>query len=281
MLSRLIKLSISLAFYSGRLLALNFCRLFRIPFPGPFVVLFYHSVKDSQRSAFSKHLGFMTRSGRPVPADFEGPIEDYQRYISLTFDDGYQSFLKNVLPEVRKYRIPTALFVPTGNLGKKPAWVTDSDCAYVNETIMTEDQLRLLPLDLVTVGSHSVSHPHLTQVSQDTATRELLESKNTLEEMLRRDITVFSLPYGSFNLDILRLAKKTGYKRVFLHSPTFPCSARNDHLIGRIEMTPADWPVEYHLKILGAYQWLPFAIVIKRRLLGLIKPEKAKCKGQS
>jgi hypothetical protein len=34
--------------------------------------------------------------------------------------------------------------------------------------------------------------------------------------------------------------------------------------IGRIGVTPHDWPLEYRLKVIGAYQWLPLAIAAKR-----------------
>ena len=226
----------------------------------------YHSVKDSQRVSFSKQLKFIKRYCHAVPADYKGKLQNYRRYISVTFDDAYQNFISNVLHEIKKYGIPTTLFIPTGNLGKKPEWVTDPTYDYINETVMTKVQLNQLPLDLITIGSHTVTHPHLTKVSKEIVKKELSDSKKTLEEIFHNDINLFSLPYGSYNSDILKYAKSVGYERVFLNIPSFPFSGLNTFLIGRIDISPDDWPIEYRLKILGAYQWLSVAIFIKRKL---------------
>jgi len=40
-----------------------------------------------------------------------------------------------------------------------------------------------------------------------------------------------------------------------------------EFLIGRVRVDPTDWMVEFHLKLVGAYDWVPWAAEIKRRML--------------
>jgi len=37
--------------------------------------------------------------------------------------------------------------------------------------------------------------------------------------------------------------------------------------VGRVRVDPTDSPIEFRLKLLGAYRWLPLAFSWKRRLL--------------
>ena len=48
-----------------------------------------------------------------------------------------------------------------------------------------------------------------------------------------------------------------------------------EFVTGRIAVNPTDWELEFRLKILGAYQWLPRVIAYKRKLLGRHFDEKA------
>jgi hypothetical protein len=42
-------------------------------------------------------------------------------------------------------------------------------------------------------------------------------------------------------------------------------------LVGRINVSPVDWPLEFRLKMQGAYQWLALAVPAKRALLNLVR----------
>jgi hypothetical protein len=39
-----------------------------------------------------------------------------------------------------------------------------------------------------------------------------------------------------------------------------------EFVLGRISVEPTDWALEFRLKLLGAYRWLPQAIALKRKL---------------
>jgi len=57
---------------------------------------------------------------------------------------------------------------------------------------------------LVTIGSHTMTHPVLTTISKEEVDRELLQSKQTLESKLDREIEYFCYPNGSQDAAVVR-----------------------------------------------------------------------------
>ena len=130
---------------------------------------------------------------------------------------------------------------------------------------MTEEQIRGLPPDLFTLGSHTVTHPNLELSEKDRIQKELTESKQKLEKITGREIHLLSIPYGAYDERVIKLACQAGYKRVY--SSVHKIEKNKTYVIKRIHVTPTDWPFEFRLKVLGAYRWLPWAIALKRKLI--------------
>jgi peptidoglycan/xylan/chitin deacetylase (PgdA/CDA1 family) len=116
-----------------------------------------------------------------------------------------------------------------------------------------------------------MTHCDLTVLSPEMLEKELVESKSVLESILGSDVTSLSFPHGKYDKVVLEMAKKAGYKRVFTIKPSLAFSNGERFVAGRIKVEPADWPLEFKLKILGAYRWLPIAFRLKKWLLGLPK----------
>jgi peptidoglycan/xylan/chitin deacetylase (PgdA/CDA1 family) len=270
MMLRLLKLGISILYLMHKRLVLPIvctqsCRR-------PAVVLTYHAVKSGLRHRFERHMDELVKMACPISADRPISFAYDKRYIAVTFDDGFTSVIDNALSVLVARKIPATIFIPTGYIGKRPGWITNPQHEYADETVLTEEQIRLLPNDLISIGSHSVNHPHLARIGNDRAITELIDSKKKLEEILKTEVSLLSLPYGSFNEEVAAMSKETGYKRVFLNIPKAPFTKDGDYVVGRIHVSLDDWLIEFRLKILGAYQWLPFAIAIKRKIISIVKP---------
>jgi len=235
------------------------------------VILTYHSVAFEQRSKFAQQMDELIRFSKPVFANIKGTLRNGTHYSSVTFDDGFQSVLENALPELHQRKVPSTLFIPTDYLGQHPGWINNQDLEECNEIVITADQLSSLSTDLVMIGSHCLTHPNLSVLSQQKIEKELVESKQKLEKMLHRELELLAFPYGAYNKNVLQLSKKAGYRRCFSAIPTFPAHKIDKYLIGRIDVSPDDWSIEFRLKLLGAYQWLPLGVIIKRKLHNLIK----------
>lgn len=75
--------------------------------------------------------------------------------------------------------------------------------------IMSWDELRSLDRDLITIGSHTLSHPILTTLSADEIESEILESRRCLEQQLQQNIDFFCYPNGAYDKRAYQLVQKT------------------------------------------------------------------------
>jgi peptidoglycan/xylan/chitin deacetylase (PgdA/CDA1 family) len=75
--------------------------------------------------------------------------------------------------------------------------------------IMNWDDLRSLDPRLITVGSHTMSHPILTTLSDQQIENELVESRHALEQHLQRPVEFFCYPNGSYDERAYEIARKT------------------------------------------------------------------------
>jgi len=129
-----------------------------------------------------------------------------KKAVALTFDDNYVGFFNYGYPILKKYNIPFAMFPHTAYVGSQ-----------VGRPKMTWEQLRSVQKDgLMTLGSHSVSHPlDLGKLTDEQQLEELLESKKTLEQKMGFEIPWVSYPNGAFSQRTLELAHQVGYRMGF------------------------------------------------------------------
>ena len=79
---------------------------------------------------------------------------------------------------------------------------------------MDWDQVREMQQSGIEFGSHSVSHPVLSNLEDDALHRELSESRRTIEEQTGAECRVFAYPVGSgaFDPRVVAATRRAGYK---------------------------------------------------------------------
>jgi peptidoglycan/xylan/chitin deacetylase (PgdA/CDA1 family) len=75
--------------------------------------------------------------------------------------------------------------------------------------MMNWNDLRSLDPRLITLGSHTMSHPILTTLSGPQIEAELMESRRSLEQHLQRPVDFFCYPNGSYDERAYEIARKT------------------------------------------------------------------------
>ncbi len=270
MLKRFLKMLISIAFFLWHKTKRMIGRLLGERQLGQLVILTYHSVRDAQRDKFARQMDALVNTGVIESASVDEIFHDGRYHIAVSFDDGYRNILNNALPAMRERAIPATVFVTTGYLGQRPGWILDERHPNYNERIVDENELQNLKKENVIIGSHTMSHPNLAIIDEGQSEAELMESKSQLEKLLSDRITLCSLPYGEVDNSRRNQFVTAGYTRVFLNVPTYPATDTKRYFMGRTDASPDDWKLEYHLKLRGAYQWLPLAISVKRRIMNIL-----------
>lgn len=270
-IDRSLKLVISLGFLCTSALvdALKFA--LRRPRPGTCVVLYYHSVAPEHRRRFASQMDLLLRWSQPVSVEQCDVGNAERRHVAVTFDDGLESFVDNALPELRQRMIPATIFIVVQSLGKSPIWMPAPANALNGDLVMSAEQLRELPSDFVTIGSHTLTHPYLRKLDPVDARREICNSRTQLGDILGKEVSLFSFPYGDFNEELVQQCRDGGYDRVFTTLPHLVLAHSREFAVGRVRVDPTDWQLEFCLKVLGAYQWLPKAFAWKNRLKSAIR----------
>ena len=267
---RLLKLVVSLTVAGADALRFATVQLAGRPARIHRVVLYYHAIPSGSRRRFARQMEQLKRLTEPVDIEDSMRRSSNRRQSAVTFDDAFVSVVDNALPELRRLGMPCTIFVPTGALGRHPGWIGPAH-PDAGEVVAAPEVLRALARDpLVGIGSHSVSHPNFRRLDDAQAIEELSRSKTMLEELLGRPVRSFSFPHGAYTARSLQLAKECGYTRIYTIEPSRLSGFDDEFTIGRVRVEPSDWPIEFHLKAIGAYRWMVHASALKRRLKRMV-----------
>jgi len=232
--------------------------------PDKCVILYYHGISTKERKRFARQMDELLKLCRPVSLDPFCVPRDGCRFAAVTFDDGLISTVENALPELALRQIPSALFIPAGCLGRHSK--LRHNLSANHDRVVTAAELKQIAGRMVTIGSHCLSHRDLMELDEIEAKDEITRSKQELEEILGRPVQFLSFPFGSFGPQHVTYAREAGYTKVFSISPVLAPMNSGDFIIGRVRVDPSDWRVEFRLKLLGYYRWLPRAFSLKSRL---------------
>lgn len=120
-------------------------------------------------------------------------IENYDKPVILTFDDGYLDNYAQLFPLLKKYNCKATVFVIDKYIGK--------DVHYLNMEQIRE----MADSGLVSIQSHTVNHPNLDELSLEEQRQELERSKVLTARLSLRVPYVLCYPSGRFNNDTLSI----------------------------------------------------------------------------
>jgi len=229
-------------------------------------ILYYHSVPAALGPRFSRQMALLHRFARVVAADWQGGGPHHSFNVAITFDDAFDSVLDQALPILAERRFPCTIFAPSSCLGHAPSWEVESDRDGA-ESVAEASRLANLPADRVTIGSHTMSHPHLTRLSSDDVRREVAQSAIDLQRLVNRSVTLLAFPYGDYDGRVVQLCSESGYRHVFTINPALVNPA-NGFIRGRVAVDPSDGTLEFFLKAAGAYAWMSSFSAAKRKIVG-------------
>lgn len=189
------------------------------------LVLCYHSVSDEwehqlavRTRAFERQLASLLRRGfRPVAA--EAVLDGGRRSLHVTFDDAYAD-IGGALGTLERLGVPATVFASTafadeGRPLDVPELADEAAARPERLRTMTWEQLRGIAERGVTIGSHTVNHPHLPTLSDSELDRELGDSRARIEDELGRPCRLFAYPYGEHDDRVRAAVRRVGYDAAF------------------------------------------------------------------
>ncbi|HLX45875.1 MAG TPA: polysaccharide deacetylase family protein [Bryobacteraceae bacterium] len=237
-------------------------------------ILMYHSVSDGRKekrhpyyqtvttpAAFASQMKFLHDHGHAVVnldqavASLHQPDGPAKRPVVITFDDGYRDFYVHAAPVLAKYGFSATMFLPTAHVGETHRSFNGAEC-------MTWSEIRDLHKIGIQFGSHTVTHPHLSEMGVTDVEYEVRQSKAVIEERLGCAVTSFAYPYAFPEADrpfrqVLRsLLDESGYQCGV--STILGTADRSDdrYFMKRLPINTWDDERLFKAKLDGAYDWL-------------------------
>jgi peptidoglycan/xylan/chitin deacetylase (PgdA/CDA1 family) len=120
--------------------------------------------------------------------------------VILTFDDGKVSVFNKAFPIMEANNQVGVVFIITGEVTNNPVPDVGS--------FMNLSQISALYDSSWDLSSHTVTHPHLTQITSTKLNYELSASKAFLDSAgFTRGSMFFAYPYGEYNANVISALK--------------------------------------------------------------------------
>lgn len=229
-------------------------------------ILYYHGVPASTVANFIRQMEILATEAEVVFADHcAAPLDPDRPQVAITFDDAFESVAVHAVPVLARLNLPATIFAPTAWLGQRAGWAMETP-AQQSETVMSAAALAGLRSPLLRIGSHSLDHPRMAELSPAEQARQAGDSRRALEDLCGTNIDEFAFPYGSINPAALQAVQAAGYRHAYTVMPQRVDPADPDLLRGRTAAEPGDDEALFRLKMMGAFAWLPLASRAKQAL---------------
>lgn len=193
---------------------------------GDLVVLCYHGISEawpaptSVRPAdFEAQLTSFVRSGYRGATLSEALVSPpVEKTLVVTFDDAHSSVWELAREPMRRLGVPGTVYAPADYVGagRPMAWAgydvwlgTEHEAELA---CMSWPQLRELAAAGWEIGSHTCSHPRLSQLGDGEIAAELEGSRRICEEESGRPCRSIAYPYSDYDERVVRAAADAGYR---------------------------------------------------------------------
>jgi len=213
----------------------------------------YHII-DQPRSAlearyccppalFERQMRYLAESGRAVPLAavanaVRGKGGCPPDAVAVTFDDGFRATHEAALPVLRKHNVPATMFVVSGRVGGSNDWMSSRN--FPHRDLMLREEILAMRDAGIDIGSHTRSHPRLTEVAADRLVEEIAGSKADLEQLLGQPIPHFAYPFGLFNEAARAAVQAAGYEAAVSVRSGFNGATVDTYELRRIEVYAGD-----------------------------------------
>jgi peptidoglycan/xylan/chitin deacetylase (PgdA/CDA1 family) len=169
---------------------------------------------------FRAHMQSVKDSGRRGLSVSEGLGNPNAPGVAITFDDGCETDLITAAPLLREFGFNATFYVTVGFLDRR---------GYLSRA-----QLRALSDLGLEIGSHSMTHPYLSDLTQEQLNREIAVSRQELEQLTGHSVVHFSCPGGRWDERVAATARDAGYRSVATSRAAANSPTADPYSLGRV-----------------------------------------------
>ena len=233
-------------------------------------ILMYHNIAKPPRGVmlrslyvtpdmFRFQMWYIKKAGYQVvsldeiadSAQHSPSASEPQKRIALTFDDGFADFYHNAVPILRQYGFTATVYLVSDRIGSINTW--DAHQLNAEKPLMNWQMINELKQNGITFGSHTRTHPFLTELSAHQAEEEIAGSKAALEEQLGCPVNHFCYPSGNYNDNIVELVKNAGYKTATVTAQGYIHPGDDPFTLKRLFIKYRTYPPSFLYKLHAQY----------------------------
>jgi peptidoglycan/xylan/chitin deacetylase (PgdA/CDA1 family) len=251
--------------------------------PGRVAILMYHGITpavgrrhpyfetNTSPDAFRAQMNALAQGGYAT-LDLEGALSiiqsagDGTRKVVITFDDGYRDFYDKAFPILIDQGFQATLFVVTGLTGAQRVSRNGKD-------YMTWGEVREVHSRGIRIGSHTVDHSKLWNMTSTQVCSELRDSKAAIEDKLGAPVESFAYPYAfpaqdkPFVQFLRDRLQEFGYTNGVSTTIGMAKAGSDRYFLPRLPINTFDDEAFFQAKLEGGYEWLRGLQQVKKRLL--------------
>ena len=124
-------------------------------------------------------------------------VERNDKLIALTIDAAWDDDKTPfILDTLARYNVKATFFL----------------CGFWAETY--PDQVRAIHEAGHTIGNHSMTHPHMSKLSDEQIKKEISELDDLIEKITGQRTTLFRAPYGEYNDSVILAVRSAGHEPI-------------------------------------------------------------------
>jgi|GEM_PF-920136 len=233
-------------------------------------VLVYHLIEDPVHSdvsctpaEFSAQMDSLLKGGftpltlQEIRSFLMGGLRQVRRPIAVSFDDGYESLFIHALPVAKRLKIPMIVFVITSRIGRKPQFTRYLSSSQIRQMAASGwfefgSHTHDLHTDILRIWKafHGFPNPMSGVVDRD-----LEASQARLTGLLGSPATALAWPYGKYNPETRKIARRHGFFLHFTSRPGYNEPDSDPFGIKRIPVTSRDTPESILRKASSYFTW--------------------------
>lgn len=236
------------------------------------VIMYHRVIKDDSEigvhgtyvtvSQFDEQMKYLKDKGYQTVTfkdmlnnNYKKRFDKNNKWVMLTFDDGYKDNYENAFPILKKYGFKSTIYILDGIDYNR--WDVDNPNNPEKVfSLMEREELLEMQNYGIEFGGHTTSHPRLAELPIEKAKAEIINSKKKIEEIIGKELLSFAYPYGSLNEDVKIIPKEIGY-RFAVATDSGGISFSDDLFeIRRIGIFPTNNLFNFKRKVSGRYNFI-------------------------
>lgn len=237
-------------------------------------VIMYHRViedRDEEKGVhgtyitvekFEEHMKYLKDKGYKTVTfedlkngNYRHRFDRGNKWIVLTFDDGYKDNYTHAFPILKKYGFKATIYL-LGTLKYNKWDVERPENPEKSFPLMDDSEILEMQEYGIEFGGHSMTHSEMSKIEKKVAHEEIIESRDILEKKLGKKLVCFAYPYGDRDEGVREFVKEEGYEFA-VATDSGDISFQEDlYNIRRIGIFPTNGLRSFRRKTSGKYNFI-------------------------